>query len=128
VVSNRRNPASLANLDAGRHTKGRARYSYTVLARLTARMVRGKFTIAQLASDVGVSWGSARRWVLAMQAAKVIHVTEYLRSPNNRVTSRVYQWGKGEDVPKPVRLSPAAYHRQYRARRQTLEGAWRGVA
>jgi len=126
-ASTGRHPNSLTNLSVGRSKPGRTRYSYAVLARMTSRMMSAKFTIGMLAKHAGVSWGSASRWTQAMWDAGNLHVVEYLRSPNNRTTSRVYQWGKGDDVAKPVAVPRDEYFRQYRQKRLTLDGAWRGI-
>lgn len=123
-----KHPNSLANLTRGRSRTGRARYSYATLAKMSAYMMTRKFTVAMLAQHAGISRGSAARWTQAMWDAGCIHVVEYLRSPNGRTTARVYQWGKGESVPKPVGVPRDRYHREYRQRRKTLEGAWRGIA
>ena len=120
------NPNSIANLKKGRtDINRRSRYSYTKLAQITQRMTYGKFTIAMIAKFAGVSWASAQRWVTAMHSAGVVHIVEYLRSPNNKVTSRVYQWGSGTDAPRPAKVPRREYLRQYRQRKQTLEGAWK---
>jgi hypothetical protein len=123
-----RHPNSLANLVTGRtDINPRKRYSYAVLAKLTRRMMLGKFTVAMLAKRCEISWGSANKWISHMHKAGCVHIVEYLRSPNGRVTSRVYEWGTGDDVPKPVKKDRSEYHKQWRAKRQTLDG-WRGVA
>jgi len=103
------------------------RYSYAVLAKMTRRMQAAKFTALQVAKHAGVSPGSARRWIAALHAAQCVHVIEYLRSPNNRTTSRVYQWGVGEDVSRPAKLSRSEYFRQWRQRRRTIDGAWQVI-
>ncbi len=124
-----KHPNSLANLVAGRSRTGRARYSYATLAKMSSYMMSRKFTVSMLGQHCGISRGSAARWTQAMWDAGRIHVVEYLRSPNGRTTARVYQWGRGESVAKPVAVPRQEYHREYqRRRRTTLEGAWRGIA
>jgi hypothetical protein len=103
------------------------RYSYAMLAKMTYRMMTMKFTVVQLAKFAKVSYGSANRWTAELHAAKCVHIIEYLRSPNNRTTSRVYQWGAGDDVPKPTAIPRKEYYRQWRGKKCTLEGAWQTI-
>lgn len=119
-------PNSLNNLKNSPRTG--TRHSYAVLAKLTHRMMTMKFTVVQLAKYAGISYSSANRWTAELHAAKCVHVIEYLRSPNNRTTSRVYQWGAGDDVPKPAKLLSKLYHRQWRQKRSTLEGALNAIS
>lgn len=116
-----KNPNSLANLK--RSPRSGTRYSYAVMSAMVARMLRGRFTVQNVAKSIGVSYSSANRWTTALHKAGCLHVVEYLRSPNNRTTSRVYQWGSGDDALRPAKLPRKQYHAQWRARRRTLDGA-----
>ena len=119
-------PNSLSNLT--RSPRKGNRYSYSLLARMTRRMMMQKFTITMLAKYADISWGGASSWTKALHSQKCIHICEYLRSPSGRTTERVYQWGVGDDVQRPEKSSKSATQARYRARKKTLEFAMEKIA
>jgi response regulator of citrate/malate metabolism len=120
-------PNSQKNLEAGRRTKGRTRYSYAKLARVTQRMMQGRYTVLMLARHAKISRNSAERWNKAMHDAGCVHIVEYIRSPKAKSPSRVYEWGHGNDVPRPEKKLRREWYRGYKAHLSTLDGAWKGL-
>lgn len=117
---------SLRNLEKGRAGPTRRRYSYAVLAQMTKRMMAGKFTVTMVARALGVSKGSANRWVNAMHEAGNIHVVEWVRTLNYRIGGRIYAWGPGDDVPRPLAMTPTILQRRTRRKARSLDG-WKPV-
>ena len=120
-----KHPNSLAVLPKGRQAT-KQRYSYATLAKMTHRMQFGKFTVTALAKYAGVSYNSANRWTAAMHKAGNVQVVEYVRTLNYRISARVYQWGSGDDAPRPKAMTATEIQRRHRAKGRSLDG-WRGV-
>ena len=121
-------PNSLAQLHNGRKSPLRARrLSYAKLGEMTARMMAGRFTVRQLRTACGISTTSATNWIRALHDAGCIHIVEYARTRRNGHGAAVFTWGHGDDAPLPAGVSAAERARRSRQRRQTLDGAWKGV-
>lgn len=90
------------------------------LAKLVRALMDDEMSYRDLAEATGLYYLTVVRYVNALHKERVVHLCEYRPDKLGRKCIRVFAWGEGRDVKRPVRVTDIQRKRISRARKAHL--------